>query len=177
MDNRKLLANAKATPPTAPASPSIGYPGNGGVSDPPGTPGAHWFYQLGEELRNVITAGGLTPSDTDLGQVLAALVAGFGLPKLHAVVGYQKLPGGLILQWGSGNTSASPGVDTVHTFPIAFASQCYVVVTNVGINTASGGVTNPVVIGTFNFTVNNFTADNSSTNATATSFYYLAIGK
>jgi len=37
--------------------------------------------------------------------------------------GYVKLPGGVILQWGKSNTSASGGVTSV-TFPIAFPNAC-----------------------------------------------------
>ncbi|MFP2422249.1 gp53-like domain-containing protein [Pseudescherichia vulneris] len=38
-----------------------------------------------------------------------------------AVSGYQKLPGGLIIQWGSFNVSATSGVGTTDvTFPLAF---------------------------------------------------------
>lgn len=77
MDNRKWEGGAIATPPAAPSSPSSGYPTNG---DPTlaleaTTPGAHWFYKLGEELRAVIVAAGLTPVDTNLAQLLAAIQA------------------------------------------------------------------------------------------------------
>jgi len=77
MDNRKWQANAKASPPTPPASPSVGYPGNGGVSDPPTTPGEWQWYALTEEVRNVIVGGGLTPDNT-LNQMLTAIKNGFG---------------------------------------------------------------------------------------------------
>lgn len=75
MDNRKWQANASATPPSPPASPSTGYPTNGGVSIPVTTPGEHWYHQIGEEMRAVIVAAGLTPSNTDLTQLLQAIDA------------------------------------------------------------------------------------------------------
>jgi hypothetical protein len=77
MDNRKWQANAKASPPTAPVSPSVGFPGNGGVSDPPTTPGDWLWYALTEEIRNVIVGAGLTPDNT-VNQLLTAIKKGFG---------------------------------------------------------------------------------------------------
>lgn len=43
-----------------------------------------------------------------------------------AGAGYQKLPGGFILQWGSNATSAS--ADTAVSFPIAFPNACRLVI-------------------------------------------------
>ena len=78
MDNRKWQANAKAGAPTVPASPSSGFPGNGGVGDPPTTPGDWWYHQVGEELRGVIVGAGLTPTHSDVTQLLTAIKKGFG---------------------------------------------------------------------------------------------------
>ncbi|MGE0487325.1 MAG: hypothetical protein AB7Q81_24435 [Gammaproteobacteria bacterium] len=77
MDLRQMLANAAASPPSAPATPSVGYPTNGnpGTGTPPGQPGAYWFHQIAEELRAVVIAGGLTPDHTTLTQVRDALYA------------------------------------------------------------------------------------------------------
>ncbi len=75
MDNRKWESGASANPPAAPASPSSGHPTDGDplASVPPTVPGAHWFYQLGEELRAILTAAGITPDHTNLTQLLTAL--------------------------------------------------------------------------------------------------------
>ena len=77
MDNRKWLAAASATPPTAPTSPSSGYPtdGNPSTATPATNPGAYAFHAIGEELRNVIVAGGQTPTLGTLTQLLSALDA------------------------------------------------------------------------------------------------------
>lgn len=77
MDLRSFLSGASATPPTAPTSPSSGYPtqGNPGASVPPTNPGAYWFHQLGEELRAVVVAGGLTPNRSVLTQLRDAISA------------------------------------------------------------------------------------------------------
>lgn len=74
MEPRNYLAGAGGNPPSAPGTPSNGYPQAGmpGVSDPT-TPGPHWFYKVGEALRNIITGAGLTPSDADLAQLEEAL--------------------------------------------------------------------------------------------------------
>ena len=74
MEPRNYLANANDTPPSAPASPSNGYP----QSSVPGTseattPGTFWFYKVGEEMRNVLVAAGLTPTDAELDQLLGAV--------------------------------------------------------------------------------------------------------
>lgn len=75
MDNRKFQAAASATPPAAEASPSTGYPTDGNPSGgiPATIPGAAWFNQIGEELRNVIVAAGLSPDAAVLTQLLTAL--------------------------------------------------------------------------------------------------------
>lgn len=163
MDNRKFESGASASPPSAPVSPSSGYPTNGnpGTGTPATVPGEWWFHQVGEELRGVITAAGLTPAHTDVTQLLAALRstgvfltpppfdnttraattafvrnellnlggvaydALFG--RLLADNGYQKFPGGLIIQWGSGSASANL-TSTSITFPIAFPNAVFSVV-------------------------------------------------
>lgn len=172
MDNRKWEADAIASPPTAPASPSDGYPTNGNPQTAQNAtePGAWWFHAVGEELRAVIEAGGLTPDIDDLTQLQAAIAAQIsanivtvpdatetvkgkvekataaeaqaftadkyidgerlasafqGSNHSLAVNGYQKLPSGLIIQWGTISTPVNTA--TSFTFPIAFPSQASVV--------------------------------------------------
>lgn len=75
MDNRALESGAAATPPAAPASPSMGYPtkGNPSTATVASKGGVYWHYQIGEELRAILVAAGITPDHEDLTQVLAAL--------------------------------------------------------------------------------------------------------
>lgn len=167
MEPRNYLANASATPPAAPGTPSNGYPQSAvpGVNEAT-VPGPFWFYKTGEEIRAVLTAAGLTPSDGDLTQLsasIAALIAAATPDASESVKGiierataaeaqaltdnvraltparlasalqgsnqvlgggsgYQKLPGGLIVQWGGPvTTSGSTGVAV--TFPIAFPNS------------------------------------------------------
>jgi hypothetical protein len=91
MEPRNYLANAGATPPAAPGTPSNGYPQAGvpGVSDPT-TPGPFWFYKFGEEARAIIVLGGLTPDDETLNQValaIQAIVADVGDLRFAALAG------------------------------------------------------------------------------------------
>jgi hypothetical protein len=144
MDNRKFESGASASPPSAPASPSSGYPtdGNPGTGVPATIPGSYWAHQIGEELRAVIAAAGLTPDHTNLDQLLAALNAGWGMAKSINTSGYLTLPGGIIIQWGEATTNAS-GVANV-TLPIAFPNAILTIGTNDGEAVASsvayGGV-------------------------------------
>ena len=75
METRNYQARASATPPDAPVSPSNGYPSNGNPSSGQSAtqPGAHWFYKIGEELRNLIVNAGLIPADGDLTQLYQAV--------------------------------------------------------------------------------------------------------
>lgn len=75
MDNRKWEADAAAAPPSAPASPSNGYPTNGNAltATPATEPGEWLWYSMTEEMRNVILDGGLTPDINSLTQVRDAI--------------------------------------------------------------------------------------------------------
>lgn len=125
MEPRNYLANAGGTPPEAPASPSNGYPQSAvpGVSEAT-VPGPHWFFKVGEELRAIITAAGLTPSDANIAQLLAALQGGFGLAKSLSNDGYITLPGGLIIQWG-GLAASGGAVSVSGTLPLTFPNARY----------------------------------------------------
>lgn len=75
MDNRKWEADAIASPPTAPVSPSDGYPTNGNplAAQNATEPGEWWFHAVGEEIRAVIVEGGLTPNISSLTQLRDAI--------------------------------------------------------------------------------------------------------
>ena len=77
MEPRKYQSGASATPPSAPVSPSTGYPTEGDAltATPATIPGPYWFYQLGEELRNVLVQAGITPDHADLTQLADAVQA------------------------------------------------------------------------------------------------------
>lgn len=75
MDNRALESGAAAAPPSAPTSPSMGYPtkGNPSAGTPASKGGVYWHYQIGEELRAILVAAGITPDHTNLTQLLSAI--------------------------------------------------------------------------------------------------------
>lgn len=125
---RVYESGAAAGAPSAPATPSTGYPtaGNPGSGIEATKPGAYWFHMIMEELRAVITAAGIVPDHEDLGQLLAALQGGFGLAKTLSVPGYITLPGGMIMQFVSGVPQSTV------LFPVAFPTQCFGVAPTVG---------------------------------------------
>lgn len=75
MDNRAWESGAAGSPPSAPGSPSVGYPtaGDPQTATPATKPGPYWFHQIGEELRAVLTAAGITPSTANNAQLLEAI--------------------------------------------------------------------------------------------------------
>lgn len=85
--------------------------------------------------------------------------------------GYQKLPSGLIIQWGS-VTATYAG--TAVTFPVAFPTACRAVTTGVdGTTNASGENANPYNITASGFSIYSYVPPNTAQNATA---WWMAIG-
>lgn len=74
-----------------------------------------------EEIVRVIEAAGITLNGTVFTQLLSALTAGWGMAKLHASNGYQTLPGGLIIQWGTAGL-LSTLTETI-TLPVAYPNN------------------------------------------------------
>lgn len=70
METREWLANSNAAPPTRPAAPSTGY-SQGGAT--PTKPGAYWYHQISEELRNLILFAGIVLDATVLTQLRQAV--------------------------------------------------------------------------------------------------------
>ncbi len=93
--------------------------------------------------------------------------------------GYQKLPSGLIIQWGHGVVLT--GTLTVN-FPISFETECYTVVLNDEV-ASSWGSSNLTVYGASSRSKTGFAAraltwkGTSFANAPAGYFNYIAIGK
>lgn len=77
MEPRIYLSDAVPSPPEAPAVPSVGFPTNGSDigAQSATSPGAYWFYQVGESLRRIIVAAGNTPSDANLDLLMDSIVA------------------------------------------------------------------------------------------------------
>lgn len=73
--DKAFLSGALSTPPAAPGSPSIGYPTGGDptANTPATNPGAYWFHMITMEILNAITAAGITPDQSNLTQLTAAI--------------------------------------------------------------------------------------------------------
>ena len=175
MDNRALLSGAAASAPAALASPSTGFPtgGNPATATPPTNPGPFWFHAIGEELRAVIVAGGLTPTQGTLTQVRDAIQVFAGVALVSAGVPYGFKIGPLIVQFG---TTGSFGLDTsgnVVTFTQAFPTACLAVfpATNQdhGVNVGNTNYSQ----GAHTYSTTGFLLTNDST---ASTFVYVAFG-
>lgn len=70
-------SGASGSPPSPPASPSVGYPtaGNPLTPTPATKPGAYWFYQMAAEFSNLFAKAGITPNLTDLTQLCSVFDA------------------------------------------------------------------------------------------------------
>ncbi|EOU5601264.1 hypothetical protein ACOB59_000335 [Escherichia coli] len=87
--------------------------------------------------------------------------------------GYQKLPGGYILQWGSANAGNSSSTGISNTFPIPFPSGI-VIITTGQIDPSYTSTQQPAVVGISSPTLTGFIAKSAAANTDA--FNYLAIG-
>lgn len=84
--------------------------------------------------------------------------------------GYQKLPGGLIIQWGRGITIANQ--DVTVNWPISFSVDIYSVTSSQGYTNGTGTINSPV-----NTSVNPGLSSCVFRSATSSSFYWIAIGR
>ncbi|HWJ72603.1 MAG TPA: hypothetical protein VNX29_05480 [Kaistia sp.] len=86
----------------------------------------------------MIAGAGLTPSDADLTQLRTAVRGSFSL----TAPGYQKLPSGMIMQWGTAVVGASGVVTSggTVTWPVAFPNACRMAMASAGsaANTTNG---------------------------------------
>lgn len=87
--------------------------------------------------------------------------------------GYQKLPGGYILQWGSANAGNSASTGISNTFPIPFPSGL-VIITTGQIDPSYTSTQQPAAVGISSPTLTGFIAKSAADNTDA--FNYLAIG-
>lgn len=102
-----------------------------------------WCDGVQQELVNVIEAGGgVLGAGAGLSQLLTALPAALASrPEMARSLtsnGYQKLPGGLILQWGGIVSSVS--VDVAFVFPVSFPSAIYLRVVSTRNNGGSANI-------------------------------------
>ena len=88
--------------------------------------------------------GGVTSVDSATAAVTLSSLAAFA--RSLGSNGYQKLPGGLILQWGTLSGTGAHGSSYSLTFPIAFPSQCFAVGATVsqGVTTTTTAIFMPI---------------------------------
>lgn len=112
-----------AAAPAVPAADTEGFFTSGNpVSGIPATVIPDWWLNMiQEEIRAVVVAAGLTPSKTTLTQLRDGLAVLYGGGGSVAMPGWQKLPGGLIIQWGDAANAASV------VMPVAFPTRGFVV--------------------------------------------------
>lgn len=133
LDNDSGVTTPPAIPPVVSATRQYFTEGGGG--DQPSIPGGEWFNMMTDEMLAVLAAAGITPDKANHTQLAAALAAMFPNKTTFAASlaanGYQKLPSGLIIQWGSVefNFLAPPQTLAVTvTLPIAFPTAARSVV-------------------------------------------------
>lgn len=107
--DRTYESGAAGSPPSAPASPSSGYPtaGNPQTATPSTKPGPWWYHMMTEELRAVIVAAGLTPDHTDVTQLSQAIQALFVANQKAVVINgatfEASVANGEVVRWDSSN--------------------------------------------------------------------------
>lgn len=73
MEPRAYQTGAAGTPPRLLPTAQSGYPQSASPTLAATTPGPYWFYMVGEEIRNVVIAGGITPNPADNSQLYQAI--------------------------------------------------------------------------------------------------------
>jgi hypothetical protein len=120
--------------------------------------GGSAYASAAETLTGTSTAKAITPG-------------GFAGNKSLAASGYYKLPGGLILQWGTG--SSSQDAAQTFNFPTAFATACYGVI----VQRTSNNVTAPLMPSNSPApTTTQFTIDRDSGISDSVPFTFFAYG-
>jgi hypothetical protein len=138
---------------------------------------AAWLNDVQQTIIAPIAAAGIDLVKGNYGQLLAALVAGFGLAMSLAANGYITLPGGLILQWGSYAGGASNPTITMDYVSEGFPNACFGVFASpfsAGSTAANRTVTiEASEVGTGHFSA--FCYENGAA-ADDVGFFWLAIG-
>jgi len=176
-----------ATLPALPAD-NIGQPGffTGGAPgiSAPTRVRYWWLNMVQEEFAAIVAAGGLPLDKGNNGQAIAALKALFGYGGSPAATGWQRMSGGVILQWSFGTTVT--GNQDPRYFPLTFPNACFAVVVNeaaaAGWNGGGGGP-QPTLFGVSAVAANGFylssvrLLSNGVPTYQSLTYNYLAIGR
>ena len=90
--------------------------------------------------------------------------------------GYQKLPGGLIIQWITGLASTAGETTTALTFPIEFPNMCLFAISNTLNSSASPAADTNYQIASFTSTTVNVYRQQNPGNSISTAPLVFAIG-
>lgn len=150
--DRAFSSGSSASPPAAPASPSLGYAtaGNPGTGTPSTKPGAYWYHMITEEMRAVIAAAGIAATQSDLTQMSQALrrVAGGNVTTVNFAASPFQLTadhaGMVLVDAAGGNVVINlPAANVLTGLPYAFrrtdASVNTVTVNRAGADTIDEG--------------------------------------
>lgn len=143
---------------------SMGTPGTLSVSSSNSASGSTHTHEVTFPVSSVKGAASDTAAT---GNIILADLTSF--QRSGTTNGYQRLPSGLIIQWGN---QASGGTSTNVTFPTAFSSACYSVTLTSFLSGDVGGVDNSSILSSAPSTTG-FTISNASS---ITSIYWMAIG-
>jgi hypothetical protein len=147
---------------------------------PPTNPGAYWFHQIGEELRAVLSAGGVTPAAGTLNQLLAAMRALFGTVLTSGSVPYGIKLGSVYVQWGAYTSDITPeGAGPSISFDTAFPTACQSVILtprNTGSDLASDSWIEVTGQTTSGFTTQNQWGGGGAGTRTVHGFNWVAFG-
>lgn len=102
------------------------------------------------------------------------LHGGSGVATLDPLQGYQRLPSGILIQWGSGVTDAG-GALTVN-WQVAFSTACYSVLANRKGDAGGAGGGSVIHVGTPGTTSCSFYSRSASALIGSQPFFWLAIG-
>lgn len=130
--------------------------------------------QTGGVDRVQITTGGniVIP-----GSLSAGTLENFtGSNQLVASSGYQKLPGGLIIQWG--NSATTSGGGTALNLPTPFLTSVYsfTATPNIAVGASAAFLNIDITTSTLS-TLNIFARNQSNTAYLAVNYFWIAIGK
>ena len=145
---------------------------------------SQWLYSnklnLANPLSEISSAGTQGTARTNLGLGTASTknvgTSAGQIPDMSAFQsgsGYQRLPSGYILQWGSATAGNSASTGVSNTFPIPFPTAV-VIITTGQIDPSYTSAQQPTAVGIASPTNTGFIAKTSSANNDA--FNYLAIG-
>lgn len=89
-----------------------------------------WANLVTDELLGLLTEAGIVPSDADNTQVLAAVIAIITkqFTGTNQGSGFQKFPGGMILQWGTTPITAAANTLYTASLPITFPTNARAIV-------------------------------------------------